>query len=131
MAFVECEASISEDFLFPFTSLALRTVIDPDIKSSTYNSFRSFATTSGSLSSQLLRRVSMTPPRRNGDEVSPKKAPVNRKVSKGECLFGRQWKGTVSQSASLILTSRNAFYRSPVMATGLKRPLARTLQVCL
>ena len=39
MPFVECEAV---DATFSFTSLALRTVIDPEIKSPTYNeNFRS------------------------------------------------------------------------------------------
>ena len=65
-----------------FTSLALRTVIDPEIKSSTYSSLR--FTTSGSFSSQLLRCASMTPPRRKGEEVSPKNVLVNRRVVKGD-----------------------------------------------
>ena len=83
-----------------FTSLALRTVIDPEIKSSTYSSLRIFFTTSGSFSSQLLRCAWMTSPRRKGEEVSPKSALVNRRVVKGEC----HWKRLASGSASLILT---------------------------
>lgn len=116
---MQLETGVLEDsrcFLFQFLCF----------KPSTYRSFLILATTSGSRSSQLVRCVSMTPPSKKGDGVSPKSALVNLNVSISDCSFPCQWKRIASRSFFLTRTCRKAFCRSPVTATGLNRPRTST-----
>ena len=121
---MKVKTSVLEDF----SCRVLHTVVDPEIKSSTYGSLRILATSSGSFFSQWLRCISITPPSRKGDDASPNRALVNLRDSSGDCSSRRQWKRIASRSVSFTLTCRSTFCKSPVMATGLKRPVTSTLQ---
>ena len=79
------QASWKISLVLSFSSQVSHTVVDPKIKSSTYSSLRILATSSGSLSSQLLKCISITPPRKKGDGASPNRALVNLRVSNGDC----------------------------------------------
>ena len=100
-------------------SMASSTVCPPLIRSSTYRPFSISATLVGSISLWLPRCCWITPPSRNGDGPNPNNALVKRNVStRLDFRSSSQWKRKASLSSSLILTCRNAFFRSPAIATA-------------
>ena len=108
--------------------LLLGTVIPPLIRSSMYIFFFIAHTISGCLGLQVSKCCFMTPPNKKGEGPKENRALVNRSVSTSlVSMFFNQWNLRASLSSGRILTCKNAFLISPVMATGLKRPRINTL----
>ena len=111
-----------------FISLALGTVVAPLIRSSTYIFLFILRTISGRLELQVSKCFSMTPPNKKGEGPKSNRALAKRSVSTSlVSMFFNQWNLRASLSSGLILTCKNAFLISPVMAIGLKRPRINTL----
>lgn len=71
----------------------------------------------------------MTPPRRNGDDVSPKRALVNVNVSTVSVIRSfSQWNPNASLSSSRMRTWRNACLMFPAIAIGWNLERIRTAQ---